>query len=471
MPNSVESLLTITQRNLKAYGEEVVEQRAVPDFRDGLKPVHRFILWACYGLGLKHGTPFRKAARTVGEVIGKYSPHGDQTTYDAMVGLTGTKSDDGKVWITKNQCVPLIEGYGNWGDNIDNAAAMRYTEARLSEFSTLYMLDPTYLAVVDYVPNFSEDEKVPIVLPAKLPVLLLNGSVSIAFGVSAECPSFAMEGVVQLVRRCLEGENLSPLDCAKVVVFEPVYGGDCISDKKEVLEFFKNGCGSLKFLPTMVVDTKKKMITVTSACPGLTSQTSWQTLALNLSAMQIVKSVSDSTGRAGFKFEITAQRGVDFDEFVDKITSMLVRKQSYDIGVTERELKGVEFGRTTVPSILKDWCAWRVEIEIKVIKYLIGLDRQKLKRLELMLLAVNHLKIIMDSLTKEDSAAYLVKTLKITLEDANTILDLKVRQLKSLEAAKLKATIKSTEASITSLTRDLKKPQIRILKDLQTIKV
>jgi DNA gyrase/topoisomerase IV subunit A len=147
---TVDTLLEITKRDLKTYGQDVVEQRAVPDYRDGLKPVHRFILWACYGLGLKYGTPFKKAARTVGETIGKFSPHGDQATYDAMVLMAGVRSEDGKSWTSKNSSVPLIEGYGNWGDNVDNAAAMRYTEARLSEFSTKYILDPIYLAVSDY---------------------------------------------------------------------------------------------------------------------------------------------------------------------------------------------------------------------------------------------------------------------------------------------------------------------------------
>jgi topoisomerase-4 subunit A len=466
MPNSVETLLRVTQRNLKSYGQEVVEQRAVPDFRDGLKPVHRYILWACYGLGLKHGAPFKKSARTVGEVIGKFSPHGDQATYDAMVGLAGTKSEDGKRWVTRNSSVPLIEGYGNWGDNIDNAAAFRYTEARLSEFSTKYLLDPTYLAVTDFVPNFSEDEKVPLVLPAKLPVLLLNGSVSIAFGVSAECPSFEPKGVVELVKLAIAGTDVTPALCLKHLKFAPVYGGSCTSDKNVLLAFFKNGGGSLTFVPDMIEDARKQVVTITSACPGLTSSTSWQTLATNLLARTEVKSVSDSTDATGFKFEVTSSRRCDFDQFVQLIRDMTTRKQSYQIGITRRTLKGVSFAYVPIPKLVNEWCDWRIELEVKVLKYLIGEEKTKLARLELMLLAVLNLKIVIASLNVDDSAAYLAQHLKITLDEANQILELRVRQLKKLEIAKLKTNIKTVNTTIRALNADLKSPFARVLKSL-----
>ena len=471
MTTSVDTILEITKRNLKAYGQEVVEQRAVPDYRDGLKPVHRFILWSCYSLGLKHGTPFKYAARTVGDVIGKYSPHGDQSTYGAMVGMTGVKSDDGKVWTSRNSCVPLIEGYGNWGDNLDSAAAMRYTESRLSEFSTKYLLDPVYLAVSDYVDNFSGDEKVPLVLPSKLPVLLLNGSVSIAFGVSAECPSFAASGIVKLVKLCLSGTTITAKHCTDSLQFAPVFGGVCTSDKKAVYEFHKHGTGSLTFRPEIAVDEKKRTVTIVSSCPGLSSRTSWDTLVERLSQLREVKYVSDATDRHGFKFEVVADRGVAFDTFVPMIEDLLVRKYSYSIGVTRRELDSVTFKRTSAAEIIKDWCAWRIELEAKVIKYLIGLENKKLQRFKLLLLAVDSLKIIVASLSKEDSAAHLVQHLKITLEDANTILDMKVRQLKTLERKKILTNISETTAEIKSLTTSLKNPTTRVLKELDSISV
>lgn len=470
MTDQVEAMLQITKRCLKAYGQEVVEQRAVPDYRDGLKPVHRYILWSCYKLGLTSGAAFKKAARTVGDVIGKYSPHGDQATYQAMVLMAGTRSDDGKTWVTKNTCVPLIEGYGNWGDNIDGAAAMRYTEARLSEFATKYMLDPIYLAVTETVPNFSGDEQVPLVLPAKLPVLLLNGGVSIAFGVAAETPCFEANGVLEVVKMALRGEELTPKILTTMLTFTSTYGGECISEKKDIYAFHKTGAGSLLFSPFIEVDDKKRRVALTSSCPGLTSAKTWDTLKGNLMKSSLVHSVYDASDRHGFRFEVTPERSADWKEFVEFVEDSTVRRYSYNIGVTKRALDSVSFERTTVLGIIQDWCKWRVELELKVIKYLITVEEAKLKRLLLMLLAVDNLKVITASLSKDDSAAYISQHLKITIEEANTILDLKVRQLKALERKKLIAQQRETEQTIKSLQADLKKPTRRILEDLASVK-
>lgn len=445
-------------------------QRAVSDFRDGLKPVHRCILWALYGLGLKDTGPFKKAARTVGEVLGKYHPHGDASTYDAMVGIAGTKNDKGE-WASRNTPVPLIEGFGNWGDNIDPPAAYRYTEARLSPFACQIMLDPVYLAVTDYVPNFSGDDRVPLVLPVKLPVLLLNGSVSIAFGISAECPSFATKGIVDLVVQCLEGVKITPQLCLKHLHFNFAFGGECVSDNKTKLEFFKHGKGSIAFRPSLKIDESKRIISLVSAAPGLVSKTSWNTLSKNLLALREIHSVSDVTDKSGFCFEITYMRGLKADEVLPIVEKEITRVQSYDIGVTHRQLKGVSFKRTTVSEIIHDWCEWRITMESKVLQYLISLEEKKLLRLHLTLKAVLNLDVIIASLKVPDSNAFLVKKLKITAEEADVILDLKVRQLKSLEASKLKLAIKEADNCIKKFQQELKNPAARIARDLKALEI
>lgn len=388
-----------------------------------------------------------------------------------MVGMAGTKSDDGKTWVTKNIRVPLIEGYGNWGDNQDPAAAMRYTEARLSEFSSNYLLDPVYLAVSDYVPNYSGDDKVPLVLPAKLPVLLLNGSVSIAFGIKAECPAFEGAGVLELVTRCLEGEEITPKICAQVLKFAPAFGGECVSDKKELLAFHAHGTGSLQFLPSIEVDEAKRTVTLVSSCPGLTSAAQWASLMEKLSQLKEIKSVSDATDKTGFRVLVTADRGVDLDALLDLVDKETLCKYTYSMGITIREKDAVTFKRVSPANIVKDWCAWRVDLEVKVIKYLIQQEKARLTRLNLMLLAVDNLKVIMAALSKGDSASYISKTLRITLEEANEILDLKVRQLKALERVKLKEQILKVESEIRSLGKSLLKPTIRVLNSLKAVQI
>ena len=466
-----EDIVSLVSRKLRTYGAEVVEQRAVPDYRDGLKPVHRFILWACYGLNLHHNRAFKKAARTVGETIGKYSPHGDTATYDAMVGLAGTKSDDGKNWVTRNIPVPLIEGYGNWGDNIDSAAAMRYTEARLSEFADKYLLDPVYLAVSDYQLNFSGDEEVPLVLPAKVPVLLINGSMSIAFGVAAETPSYHMKGVVDLAVECLMGRQITPKSCLKLE-FNPTFGGVCVSDDAELLEFYKTGKGSIAFVPQIESNYKDKVIAIVSACPELVSRTSFETLIGKLSTLEGVRSVYDATNKVSLRIEISVQRNLIEDAFKvleTQVWDMCTRKASFNIGITTRTMSKVSFSRKTVPEIIRDWCKWRVELEVKVLKYLISEEQRKLARQELLKLAAVNLQVVFDALRSKDSEAYLVRKLKISLEQATEIMSLQVRQLKSLAIPTIDKEIKQLQAKINSLQKDLKAPENRVIADLKAI--
>lgn len=465
----VENIANIARAKLLTYGTEVVEQRAVPDYRDGLKPVHRFLLWASYGLKLHHTSSFKKAARTVGETLGKYSPHGDTSTYDAMVKMAGTKDDDGKKWITRNSPVPLIEGYGNWGDNVDGAAAYRYTEGRLSKFSDMYLLDPVYLAVSDYHDNFSGDEKVPYVLPAKVPVLLFNGSVSIAFGVSAECPPMHPTGVLKLVRECLSGATITYKNCLKDLKFNPTYGGQCISGTEELTAFYKTGKGSVSFLPMFEIDPAKKILALVSACPELTSKTSFDGLMAKLVALPEVKSVADVTDKISFRLEVIPNRGLTAEQFeglVENVKRLCERRASFDMGVTVRTPDGAKFERTNIPKLIKDWCAWRVQLEVRVIKYLLVEEEKKLARQNLLLLAANSLDVIFKALKVDDSSAYLVKYLKITAEQAHDILEFRVRQLKTLEIVSINKAIKEIEGRIRKLNADLKKPATRVIADI-----
>lgn len=465
-----ESLSQVTAIRLKEYGEYVVMQRAVPDFRDGLKPVHRSIIWSMHKLGVHSNSPFKKSARTVGDVIGKFHPHGDAPVYGAMVGITGTRDrSSNKGWVSRNVANPLIEGYGNFGDQLDNAAAYRYTEARLSKLSDLYLLDSTYLAVSDFIPNFSGDDVIPLVLPAKLPILMLNGSYSIAVGISAGCPPFEPKGVLALVRQAIAGQPVTTKDCIAKLRFNFPYGGECVATKEELRELFSTGKGSIPFVPTIKVEPKK--ITLTSLCPGLASVNSLLTFSERISKIDGVGGVHDLSDKEGFKLEIVPARGTSPERFaalVDEVTKCAVRKDSYDLGITIRGVDKTTFEKISFPEFFKRWTAWRIELEVKAIKYLIQQLEVKLARLNLMLKAVINCKVVFDSLQVEDSEGYLVKKLKITREEADTILSLMVKQLKKMDARKLEASIKEVNAEIVQLKKELKAPHNRVLASLPT---
>jgi DNA gyrase/topoisomerase IV subunit A len=454
-----------TETAMREYGVEVVEQRAVPDFRDGLKPVQRAILWAMYKLSLHHKGAYKKSARTVGDVIGQYHPHGDIGTYGAMVNLV-------------NSSVGLVDGAGNWGNFRASAAAFRYTESRLSEFSDRFLLDSDYVAVSDMVPNFSQDKEQPVILPAKLPVMLLNGSVSIAFGVAANCPPFHPEGVTRLVRLALRGKTITPALCLKYLKFNYKYGGVCKSSDEELLEFYKTGTGPIKFMPEYSVDRRRKEIVLTSVCPGgLTSDSGLRGFMNKCAEIDGVRDVSDQsgknkrTGKKGFRVVIQAgQRCRSFDDIVEKVERLMLKTERMNIGVTERKIDGTAlFRRESVPSIINQWVEWRIDLEVRVLNLLISRENTKLERQSLLLYAVDHLDAIFKALRSRDPKTTLIRLLKVTDEKANAILDLKVRQLAKLERAGILDNIKKIESEIVGYKRHLRKPQVRIDSDLAAL--
>ncbi len=456
------------------YGSETVEERAIPDFRDGLKPVHRMILFAMYKLGLDHKGKFKKAARTVGEVLGKFHAHGDISCYQAMVGLTGTKTSDNLKWRTKNTNVPLIEGFGNWGNFIDSAAAMRYTEARMSKLGDLLLLDPDGMAVMDTVKNFSEDEDVPVILPAKLPLILLNGTQGIAVGVSMSSPSFELKGVIELTKRALAGETITHKECAKTLKFVTAYGGHVVSKRKDLVPIF-SGKGSAEWIPEYEFHPDKKMMMITSACPGLMSEAAIETLADKCTKIKGVSDFSNETGKFGVRYEISFQRGLDDyaqQEIVDKVIAQcLTKKEGYDLGITIRQTNGrAKFQRIDVPTILKMWAEWRISVELKIIHRLIKICEQKISRQKLYLKAIDCLDIIVKALKlkkKLDPEEYLVEHMKITAEEAHIILEMKVRQLRSMERDAVVSRIKELEKELNTLVKDTKRPGKRCLAQLE----
>lgn len=479
---------TYTADAMREYGTEVVEQRAIPDFRDGLKPVQRMALWSLRKLGMHSTSGFKKSARVVGEIIGKFHPHGDGSAYQAMVGIAGTKYQDkslGKGWAGRNCAVPLVEGVGNWGDFIDSAAAYRYTECRLSKFSDMYLLDPDYLAVMDYVPNFDDSEKVPVVLPAKVPVVLLNGFSSIAVGVSGSSAPFGLPGVLKLTRKALEGAEVTIRDCVRTLTFDYPYGGVCISEPKDLVPVFK-GKGSAAFMPTYELSDDQKTLTFINVCPGLMSSRSIETFLDKLSLVRGVATVDDDTNKRGARYVVTFARtlkGPELEAAIDHCLDISIRSDSYDIGITIRDPLGrASFRRASIPEIFKLWAEWRLDIEVKVIARLILLQEKHKARQELLLLAVDNLETIIKALRVKQatasvtingevsevdaSAAYLMKALKISLEDANSILDMKVRQLRAMERTRILAKIKEHLVEIKHLKVYHKAPHTRVIEDL-----
>ena len=225
------------QKSFIDYAMSVIIARALPDVRDGLKPVQRRTLYDMYELGIRYDRPYRKCARIVGDTMGKYHPHGDSSIYEALVVMT----QDFK------RGLPLVDGHGNFG-NIegDGAAAMRYTEARLQRVTQEAYLADLDKDVVDFVPNFDETEKEPAVLPVKLPNFLINGSEGIAVGMATSTPPHNLGEVVDAMKAYMRDENVTTRELMRYLKGPDFPTGGIVTNKDDLLQIYETGTGKIK---------------------------------------------------------------------------------------------------------------------------------------------------------------------------------------------------------------------------------
>ena len=225
------------QRSYMNYSMSVITARAIPDARDGLKPVQRRVLYDMGELHLGHDKPHRKSARIVGDTMGKYHPHGDSSIYEALVVMAQE--------FKKGQ--PLIDGHGNFG-NIegDGAAAMRYTEARLEKLTQDAFLEDLDKDVVDFIPNFDETEKEPSVLPCRIPNLLVNGSEGIAVGMATSIPPHNLSEVIDAVKAYMLDENITTAELMRYMQGPDFPTGGIVTNKDELLSIYETGAGKIK---------------------------------------------------------------------------------------------------------------------------------------------------------------------------------------------------------------------------------
>ena len=437
----VKDILTLAKEDMKDYGDEVLTERAIPDYRDGLKPVHRRILWAMYEMGLKHTGGTKKCARIVGDVIGKYHPHGDAATYQALVGMTKTGSP-----------CPTVYGQGNFGDIEDPPAAFRYTEAKLTAFADKYLLDPDYLAVTPMVPNYDQTEMEPLFLPSKLPGPFLFGTEGIAIGCSNLMPAFTKESVIELVKKAITTGEASPSMLAETLKFKFTYGGVCKASKKELREYFHTGFSRVNFRCKISEGKADRTYTIDTMAPRIKPTK----VEMALAKMKEIQSVDMVRSRQNPRFfEFKVKKSADEEEVVKKVRSLLTSSLNLQTYITVRKKNDVIFRRTTPVILLLDWIKWRLLFEKKVIQRLMGLEQVQVQKFEWLIWACNHLDLIKKSLESKNPDKYLMKHGNLPAEAADWILSQQVRRLAKLEIEGLKAKKAEREKRYASLDKDL----------------
>lgn len=452
------SIADYAQKMMSLYAEEVNLDRSVPDLFDGLKTVQRRILWEAH----LQGQGFKKTARIVGGVIGRWHPHGDGSVSGAITTLV-------------QQQTPPMLGSGNWGGLLDPAAAMRYTNCKLSKYGESFF-QPEYISkeVSSFVPNYDDLEYEPVRLPAMLPNVLLNGAEGIGVGVTTSIPTFHAESVVKVLKRILAGEKLTAVDYAKTLKFATRWGGHLVNDKKNrdaYLNLFSNGTASLQFEADYTVDRDNKLIDITGWPPGL-NVASFVTKAR---AIEGVSDVFNHEGDTGYRVEVRKDYNyTQFDKIVERVKKLAISRRGYRINVTHRKASVVDgkvsfetsFLSVSIPSLLKLWLRERLLLEKASLEFRIRNQERDIAYSELLIHAADNLDIIFKALRSDNPQQLIAKGLKITPEQAAQILDLRVRQLSKLDKAQIQDKLKAQRAMLKTLHGYYKAPKAKIAADM-----
>ena len=437
------------------HGESILATVLSVDALDGLHDV--------YDIEVEQRHRFYANGLLSHNCIGSYHPHGDQACYGAMVTMV-------------NSSVPLLDGIGNWGSLLDPPAAQRYTVCRLSKVGQAVM-DSDYLAVTSMVPNYDDTTTEPVVLPAKLPFLILNGAEGIGVGITCSIPTFTVESVVDVLTRLLSGEKLKVTDLAKLLKPKQYYGGRLVnseSNKAQWLQLMKTGQASVEFEAPLEVDEAKKQITVGEWPNGLNPEKFVQ----KVRAMPETQRCYNSKGSTTFVIECKkAYNMVQFHDFVEKVRKLARAKSNYKFNCTHRVAKtedGIttyqtQFLKLSVGQFIVQWLKLRIELEKRVINYRIAREQKAIDYSNLLLYASTKLDVIFKALRSSDAVAYMIRNMDVDETQAKAILELKVRQLSKLDQAEIKQKLAAQKKRMAELQANLKRPKNSVKKEMQSL--
>jgi len=441
------------KRSYLDYAMSVIVGRALPDVRDGLKPVHRRVLYAMYELGNTSGKPYKKSARIVGDVIGKFHPHGDAAVYDALVRMAQDFS----------MRHPLVDGQGNFGSlDGDPPAAMRYTEVRMSPLAEK-LLEDIEKETVDFAANYDGTLQEPTVLPAPFPNLLVNGSAGIAVGMATNIPPHNLKEVVQATLKLIENPEISADELMKYVPGPDFPTGGLILGHEQIREAYRTGRGIIQIRARALIEKKgggdKESIIITEI-PFQVNKAKLLEEIANLTRSKRVEGISeirDESDREGLRVVVDLKRG----EIAGAILNQLFKHTSLQVSFGIINLALVN-GKPTVlslKSLLEQFLVHQREVITRRSKYDLARAEERLHILEGFRIALDQLDLVIEIIRKSESpaAAKLALTQKLPLSEiqAQAILDLRLHRLTGMEREKIMAEHRETRALIAYLKKIL----------------
>lgn len=459
----------VMQKSYIDYAMSVIIARALPDVRDGLKPVQRRTLYDMYELGIRYDRPYRKSARIVGDTMGKYHPHGDSSIYDALVVM----SQDFKKGL------PLIDGHGNFG-NIegDGAAAMRYTEARLQQITQEAFLADLDKDVVDFIPNFDETEKEPSVLPVKIPNLLINGSEGIAVGMATSIPPHNLAEVIEATKAYMRDESISTRELLHYLKGPDFPTGGIVINEDELLDIYETGAGKIKLRGKVEVEKAKggKTNLVITEIPYTMIGANISKFLMDVAALsetkktQDIVDISNQSSKEGIRIVIELRKDTDVENF----KNMLYKKTRLEdtFGVNMLAICDGRPETMGLKQIIRENVKFQYEVATRKYKNLLEKELERKEIQEGLIKACNVIDLIIEVLRgskdramakacliegktdgikfKSRESKIMAEQLSFTEKQANAILDMRLYKLIGLE---IEALINEHEDTMANIYR------------------
>ena len=438
------------------YAMSVIVSRALPDVRDGLKPVHRRILYGMNELGVTPDKPHKKSARITGDVMGKYHPHGDSSIYEAMVRMA-------QWWSYRYM---LVDGHGNFGSmDGDGAAAQRYTEARMSKIA-LEMLRDINKNTVDFVDNYDANEREPVVLPARFPNLLVNGATGIAVGMATNIPPHNLGETIDAVKLVMDNPEVTTKDLMEVLPGPDFPTGALVMGKSGIHKAYETGKGSIVLRSrTEIEETKtgRERIVVTEF-PYMVNKTKVHEHIVRLvqeKRIEGITAVRDESNREGVRFVIEVRRDASANVILNNLFKMTQMQTSFGFNML-----AIQNGVPKILSLRQILDAY-IEHQKEVVTRRTQFDKEKAEArahiLEGLLIALDHIdeviRIIRASETDEEAQAELMSKFKLSERQSQAILDMRLRRLTGLERDKIQSEYDELIALIADLADILAKPE------------
>ncbi|ACE86204.1 DNA topoisomerase IV subunit A [Cellvibrio japonicus] len=428
------SLKDYTEKAYLDYSMYVILDRALPHIGDGLKPVQRRIVYAMSELGLKASAKYKKSARTVGDVIGKFHPHGDSAAYEAMVLMAQPFS----------YRYTLVDGQGNWGspDDPKSFAAMRYTESRLTKYSEV-LLDELGQGTVDWQPNFDGTLDEPTVFPARVPNLLLNGTTGIAVGMATDIPPHNLREVVNACVHLLDNPQASVTDlCQFVLGPDMPTEAEIISPRDELIKMYETGRGSVRMRAVWQKDEESGDIVITALPHQVSGAKILEQIAAQMQAKKLpmVADLRDESDHENPTRLVVVPRSnrVDLEQVMQHLFATTELERTYRVNMN---VIGID-GRPAVKSlskILGEWLSFRTVTTRRRLQYRLDKVERRLHLLQGLLIAFLNLDEVIRIIREEDDPkAELMKRFGLTEDQTEYILETKLRQLARLEEMKIR---------------------------------